>query len=340
MTRLHRIGRAFAALSASAAMVVLPVASALAEDLQPLPNLPSAHAHLKPGSARPGFAAKIMPRQGYRGRLMFGHVPDLSASIKPAATRPNDFYPQDLSYFGGPVVTAASHVNVYWGAANGAVWGYPAQYENALNHSRMIAMLNAYTGNPPATNGTYPVATYGWAGGSPGTLIYDSQIAAQAQFIATYDRAHRGAALEMGTIYHFFLPPATDACFDDASQGCYNPDGAAPGPFAFCGYHSNTTLPDGTNVLYTVEPYQTVYGCSDSPTTASDTANVLGHEIAETITDPLPGYGWVGAYATNYGSEIGDECSWQMYTHTLTPSASYVTQNWYSNRLHNCSDLP
>ena len=61
--------------------------------------------------------------------------------------------------------------------------------------------------------------------------------------------------------------------------------------FAFCAYHGGATFRDIGHVLYSVEPFQGVEGCSSRPGApngqlADSTNNVLSHETFETITDP------------------------------------------------------
>jgi len=68
------------------------------------------------------------------------------------------------------------------------------------------------------------------------------------------------------------------------------------------------------HVLYSVEPFQNVEGCSSRPGTpdgqlADSTNNVLSHETFETIPDP-DGTAWLNILDNGvFGQEIGDECS-------------------------------
>jgi hypothetical protein len=61
--------------------------------------------------------------------------------------------------------------------------------------------------------------------------------------------------------------------------------------FAFCAYHSSVQFKDIGHVLYGVEPFQDVPGCSVRPGTPNgqlvdSTNNSLSHELFETISDP------------------------------------------------------
>jgi len=81
----------------------------------------------------------------------------------------------------------------------------------------------------------------------------------------------------------------------------------------YCAWHSAVYSSYGT-LAFTNLPYITDAGYSCGANfvnsgTAGLTDGVTiveGHEYAETVTDPLPGGGWVDAQ----GSEIGDKCAW------------------------------
>jgi hypothetical protein len=151
-----------------------------------------------------------------------------------------------------------------------------------------------------------------------------------------------------GYQYHVFLPPGMDECFDSTYTICYSPDVLAS--FYFCAYHGSVDFPDGSHVLYSVEPYQDVPGCAvSSPVPngalADSTNNVLSHELFETITDP-DGTGWWNSLDNGlYGQEIGDECSFINAT-GFAPSLFkvngkvYAAQPEYSNITHACSTSP
>ena len=118
-----------------------------------------------------------------------------------------------------------------------------------------------------------------------------------------------------------FLPKGVDTCFD-LTNICYSPDN--PPSFVFCAYHGSVTFSDIGHVLITVEPFQNVNGCSvatPSPNGAlvDSTANVLSHELFESITDPDPPgtvtdivngkFGWIALNSLiEFGAEIGDIC--------------------------------
>jgi hypothetical protein len=61
---------------------------------------------------------------------------------------------------------------------------------------------------------------------------------------------------------------------------------------------------------------------------------VLGHEVAESITDPFSGNGW-----NSPQGEIGDLCAWQELMDNYTESGLFVTQPLWSNRAGNCIQM-
>jgi len=55
--------------------------------------------------------------------------------------------------------------------------------------------------------------------------------------------------------------------------------------------------------------------------------SVCSHELAEAITDPVPGQGWYN----DANGEIGDICAWQNKT-----LGAYEVQLLWSNRANGC----
>jgi hypothetical protein len=155
-----------------------------------------------------------------------------------------------------------------------------------------------------------------------------------------------------GNIYHLFLPPGTDTCFDAPSNNqCYSPD--KPGTFAFCGYHDSVTYSDLGHVLFTVEPWQGPTSlCEDSPVGAPNsqlidsTDDTLSHELFETISDP-DGTAWLNsADSSLYGNEMADECLFIGPDNYLSEATFpidghlYRVQSEYSNNKHACAISP
>jgi hypothetical protein len=258
-------------------------------------------------------------------------------------------YPGDLSYQGGKVVEYAKSHPIYLfsksaGCTTPACWGNPATFLEDLGESGFIHVTDQYTHN--SANNRYTVGE-GFSGSlprpSPTAPLTDAQMASIAHQVS------RLAGAGYGHIFHIFLPPGQDICITATDGICYSPD--VPATFFFCAYHGSADFPDGSHVLYTVEPYQNVGGCNVQPGTPNgelvdSTMNVLSHEFFETITDPDPPTGWVNSTNNSlFGAEIGDECSFVGATSFDAPSfmigeKKYAVQREYDNNRHACTEAP
>jgi len=92
---------------------------------------------------------------------------------------------------------------------------------------------------------------------------------------------------------------------------------------AFCGYHDRSA----GGLFYAVVPYPDCSGCLGNPRPLDALTSVCSHELAEAITDPVPGQGWYD----DANGEIGDICAWQNKT-----LGAYEVQLLWSNRAKAC----
>lgn len=113
-----------------------------------------------------------------------------------------------------------------------------------------------------------------------------------------------------------FLPDGVSVSLD-ADSSCST----------FCGYHSNFHANDGSQVFYAVLPFPSCAGCQGGLSELDALTSVTTHEIAEAVTDPIPGQGW---YDQNNG-EIGDICAWQQ-----KKDGEYTVQLLWSNAQGSC----
>ena len=257
-------------------------------------------------------------------------------------------YPGDVQYQGGQTlgssVQHAIFVNPTPTCPANACWGDPIGFLRDLNQSAFIHVTDQYVGTkaddryPVGSNYVvnYPVA--------PGHRLTDLDIEIIAYSAATFSGQHG-----YGHVYHVFLPPGQDLCFDGSNQVCYSPDDAAS--FSFCAYHSSFGVNGFGNVVYSAEPFQKVNGCSVRPNTpngqlADSTNDTLSHEAVEAITDPDGDAWWNMLDNGLFGQEIGDECQFITFTPTNVygdPSdirlngKSYAIQPEYSNAGHVCA---
>jgi hypothetical protein len=266
---------------------------------------------------------------------------------------PPGFYPDDLTYFGGPTLAQMESNNIYVNKQScGSVrtcWGNPGRFLRDLNKSDFIRLTDQYTG----TRGSYEVGDSVSARVTPEPTLLGTQMTQDITLDQILALVH-DAASEIGTgyghEYHVFLPVGIDTCFP-GNQVCYSPDN--PSTFFFCAYHGSVDFTDIGHVLLSVEPYQNVTGCQAVPPNpngalADSTNSVLSHELIESITDPDPPTGWVAVNSLPaLGAEIGDLCEpvgvsclnnpYFCDSEVLLNNHSYEIQLEYSNTYHACA---
>jgi hypothetical protein len=253
------------------------------------------------------------------------------------------FFPADLSFHGGPIVTSAEHDLVYFDCPAGptACWGNPSAFLRDLNASSLIHVTDQYVGTTASFR--YPV---GKAVSINQTL--QTNVLGQNDILSIVHAAAVKLSVQSGysNIVHVFLPHGIDTCFDLTSI-CYSPDN--PRSFFFCAYHGSVVFSDIGHILYSVEPYQNVPGCQTATPTPNgvlvdSTASVLSHEVIETITDPDLNAWWSDVSLIEQGAEIGDVCepvgnAKGQFLDPVFPvnGKNYKIQLEYSNKFHGCT---
>jgi hypothetical protein len=119
-------------------------------------------------------------------------------------------------------------------------------------------------------------------------------------------------ATTANTLYFVFLPPGV-AVVAGKDRSCQ----------AFCGYHDRST----GGLYYAAVPYPNCAGCTGGLAVLDALTSVCSHELAEAITDPVPGQGWYD----DANGEIGDICAWQN-----KKLGAYEVQLLWSNRANAC----
>jgi hypothetical protein len=107
----------------------------------------------------------------------------------------------------------------------------------------------------------------------------------------------------------------------------------------YCGYHNYFEASSGAPVLYADIAYPDSLAsrnCYSGIATPSphgaviDAAlDVTSHEHMETITDPIPGTGWVEITTANTLNENGDKCNWVFYPRRYGASGNIIMNNHY-----------
>jgi hypothetical protein len=238
--------------------------------------------------------------------------------------------PFDLTDLGGPVVTHATNRNVYVNCASNPAtcWGTgslsPATFLRDLDESGFLRIADQYLGEDATDK--FLVAEL------KTTATFKNHTATINDILGiVFSASAFTNASGYDNIFHVFLPQGTDMCV--TATNCYSPDN--PQTFAFCAFHGSVDFSATQHVLFSVEPFQAVGGCTlPAQTRVIDaTASTLSHEFIETITDP-DGDAWFNLVT---GMEIGDLCfafrnPERVFRHI------YVIQEEYSNAVRACTD--
>ena len=280
--------------------------------------------------------AGATPEQKASTRQVSHRGPSSNPNGSPNAARQD---PGDLQFHGGPVLASVVHhaifVNTDSSCPPNSCWGDPIGFLGDLNKSNFIHVTDQYVGTNagnryPVGNNfavTYPV------GGNP-LIDADMEAIVHAVAAASHQTGY-------GHIFHVFLKPGQDVCFDASFTVCASN--------VFCAYHSSFDSDIGHS-LYSVEPFADVLGCQVPPGSANgqlvDSQNsALSHESIEAITDPDGTAWWNSHNLINFGAEIGDECEFILFTSTgvfFDPvtvrlnGKPYTLQTEYSNDGHAC----
>lgn len=258
-----------------------------------------------------------------------------STSSIPSVPAPG-FYPDDLGFSGGKVLTTTQFNNLYVNCA-ASCWGTPTTFQAHLGASNFIHVTDQYVGT--TANNRYTVGVASSIKYPILATLADSDV---LQIVHAGARMH-GSGYDH--FYHVFLPKGVDVCFTGTTQ-CYSPDN--PSTFVFCAYHGSADFSDIGHVIFSVEPYQAVLGCnvpqpSPNGELIDSTSSVLSHETIEGITDPDPPLGWTAKTGLIvFGAEIGDLCENTTFKYgpINLSGKNYEIQPEYSNKFHACATVP
>lgn len=259
---------------------------------------------------------KIYPAHGDAIRIVPLSLPEsvrrapqpLAGAAAPAAS------PQ-LTYRNGPLMTAVEVFTIFWGPdwQTGSLSALPAQINAFFDFvltSALIDQLAEYN---------VPQWTIGH-GRRSGTLT----ITTPALKTSLSDTAIQHALQQLVADNAQVPPPSPNTLyFIYVQSGVRVVQGGSASCTSFCGYHNDVS----GQIFYAVMPYPDCSGCTSGLSTFEALTSTSSHELAESITDPIPGQGW---YDDTNG-EIGDICAWQ-----TKPLGSYTVQLLWSNRANKC----
>jgi hypothetical protein len=164
---------------------------------------------------------------------------------------------------------------------------------------------------------------------APPASFSDTDI--QTWLVSQLDGTHpEFPAPDANTVYALYFPPGVTIDYNGLGDSCT----------AFHGYHSDTSLADGTPVVYSI-----ISRCDSIPEAPQATgiqyvSAVASHEVIEAITDPQVQSNTPGYYETDNNhivwsflglAELGDLCSLIGAAFYTPPDFPYLVQRIFSN---------
>lgn len=260
------------------------------------------------GAAVPAAAAASVRAPGL-GRI----VPRPHGTVRPAANS------GPLTNHGGPVQTAPKVYVDFWHWASDPS-GEAPYLENFLSSAGSTSWLATVAQYGAGWTGKLLAGTWTDTANAVPSHPTDAQIQAEAAVAAS----HFG----VGNSVNVQIVVATPTGHSTSGFGT-----------SFCAYHGAVSA--DPSITYTNLPYMTDAGGScgeDSVNGSNGTLDgvsiVEGHEMAETITDPLLN-GWFNA-----SGEIGDLCAWTGLANLTTATGTFAVQPLWSNAANGCAQSP
>jgi hypothetical protein len=276
-----------------------------------------------------------------------------TAYRRPAAAQAApSFYPADLSYFGGHVLTETTFYNIYVNCKDvAACWGNPHAFQVDLFNSSFIHVVDQYVlGSTIASDrfaASPKVIHAAQSLPNPALLVRDIGPIVQA----TVKRLNL-VNPKYRAFFEVFLPAGRDVCADSDPTQCYSPD--VPANFTYCSLRASVVFhgsgPGSGRVLYGAMPYQNVasrcradtYGPTPTPNglLIDSMDNGIETQLLQAITNPdfdawyaSPKDRISNGNTTN--GEVVNACAWRKFPFTIGAHEYQVTLA-YSNKYHAC----
>jgi hypothetical protein len=254
----------------------------------------------------------VLPARGDEIRIVPVHPVEQIATTTPEA--PPAPAPQ-LTFRGGPLLTAVEVFTVFWGPAwqqapQSGLLQTINQFFDFILTSPLIDQLAEFNVPGQAIGHGRYTGTVTITQPALRRSITDNGIRHMLQQeISTNSAFPQPSA---NTLYFVYLPPGV-AVVQGGSRSCQ----------AFCGYHDNIN----GRIFYAVMPYPGCSGCTGGLSAQDALTSTSSHELCEAITDAIPGQGW---YDDVHG-EIGDICAWK-----TKKVGNYTVQLEWSNQRNAC----
>jgi hypothetical protein len=237
------------------------------------------------------------------------------------ARSPAELSAADLTFHGGPVITSAKVVFIFWGPSFADVSSPDHLYAQTLQAFRSqfgtapeFNVITQYSGIQQTNLGS---GTPDWFDTStPPTNVTDAIVQGE---VNAYLASH---AFDASTIYEVVIPSSSYS----SNFGVNSCGGPSLGYCAYHGYFSS-----GSNaVKYSIEPYPSCGGCSlPGWTDVQNQEHFVCHETRESVTDEQ-----LNAWYDSQGNEADDKCAWSPTPFIGTGGYSY--QYEWSNATSSC----
>ena len=216
---------------------------------------------------------------------------------------------------GGPVQSAPRVFVDFWGWPSdpSGEQTYLTNFLSSVGGTAWLGTVGEYGGGSAADllGGTW----------SDPAAVPSSPTDAQIQHEAATAAAHFGTGNSVN-VQIVVATPTGHSTPGFGSQFCAYPGAVAATP----------------NITYTDLPYIADAGSACGADTVNGGSGRLdgvsiveGHELAESITDPL-----INAWLDAGGNEIGDKCAWTNLANITTSAGSFAVQPLWSNDANNC----
>jgi hypothetical protein len=227
---------------------------------------------------------------------------------------------QNIVNHGGPTITSAKVVFIFWGpsfAAGGADNAYATTlqaFRNQFGTTGEYNTITQYSGIQLANLGSGTADLFDTS--TPPTNVTDAIVQSK---VASYLTTH---AFNASTIYEVVLPSSSYSS-SGSSTSCGGPS------LAYCAYHGNFSN-GGNDVKYSIEPWPGCSGCSVSGwSNVQNQEHFVCHETREAVTDPD-----LNAWYDRTGNEADDKCAWSPAPFIGTGGYGY--QYEWSNLTKSC----
>jgi len=209
---------------------------------------------------------------------------------------PNSLDKANITYHGGPVLTSAKVVFLFWGpsfCAGGADASYAATlqaYRNQFGTTGEYNTITQYSGISLTSLGSGTADAFDCS--TPPTNVTDSTVRSH---VASYLSTH---TFNNSTVYEVVIPSSSYSS-SGSSTSCGGPS------LAYCAYHGHFTT-SGHDAKYSIEPWPGCSGCKVSGwSNVQNQEHFVCHETREAVTDPD-----LNAWYDSSGNEADDKCAW------------------------------